>query len=86
MATPIIDFCIGFSQEEVEEILAEQKKELKKTISSYSESGSQIVKRRMDEIYSTISACQRALQKMDPELYGELHKTGISKVVTGFEF
>lgn len=68
MAT--IDYSIGFSKGEVEEILAVQKAELKKTLAAYANDGSTVTKRRIDEIHAIIAACQKALRKLDPETYG----------------
>ena len=56
------DYSIGFVREEVEEILAAQKAELKRTLAAWSESGSSITKRRIDEIHAIIAACQAALK------------------------
>ena len=68
MAAP--DYSIGFTREEVEEILAAQKAELKRTLAAWSESGSSVTKRRIDEIHAIIAACQAALRKLAPEVYG----------------
>lgn len=73
MAT--IDYSIGFTQNEVEEILTAQKAELKKTLAAYANDGSSVTKRRIDEIHAVIGACQKALQKMDPDAYGRQRKT-----------
>jgi hypothetical protein len=78
MAT--IDYSIGFTQTEVEEILTAQKGELKKTLAAYANDGSSVTKRRIDEIHAVIGACQRALQKLAPETYGKPLKTS----ATGF--
>ena len=67
---PHIDYSIGFTQAEVEEILAVQKAELKKTLAAYANDGSTVTKRRIDEIHAIIAACQKALRKLDPETYG----------------
>src|SRR6185436_20843020 len=64
------DYSIGFTREEVEEILAAQKAELKRTLAAWSESGSSVQKRRIDEIHAIIAACQAALRKLAPESYG----------------
>jgi len=69
-----IDYTIGFTTSEVEEILTTQKKELKKTLASYANDGSSVTKRRIDEIHSIIAACQSALQKLDPARYGKARK------------
>lgn len=74
------DYSIGFTQTEVEEILTELKKELKKTISQYSDAGTQVIRQKTEDIHSKIATCQRALQKMDPDQYGSLHKTSASRV------
>ena len=44
------DYSIGFTEDEVLEILSVQKDELKKTLQSFSDSGSSATKRRLDEI------------------------------------
>lgn len=75
-----IDYSIGFTQAEVEEILTAQKAELKKTLAAYANDGSSVTKRRIDEIHTIIGACQRALQKLAPETYGKALKTS----ATGF--
>lgn len=75
-----IDYSTGFSKDEVEEILAVQKAELKKTLAAYANDGSTVTKRRIDEIHAIIAACQRALRKLDPETYGRPVRT----VRTGF--
>lgn len=64
-----IDYSIGFAVHEIEEILAIQKAELKKTLAAYASDGSSVSKRRVDEIHAIIGACQRALQKLDPHKY-----------------
>lgn len=75
-----IDYSIGFTQEEVEEILTTQKAELKKTLAAYANDGSSVTKRRIDEIHDIITACQKALQKLAPEIYGK----GLKASQTGF--
>lgn len=75
-----IDYSIGFTQTEVEEILATQKAELKKTLAAYANDGSSVTKRRIDEIHAIIAACQKALQRLAPETYGKPLKTS----TTGF--
>ena len=65
-----IDYSIGFTQQEVEEILTVQKAELKKAMASFSESGSSVTKRSISDIHEIINACQAALQTMDPATYG----------------
>ena len=78
MPTP--DYTIGFTREEVEEILATQKAELKRTLAAWSESGSSITKRRIDEIHAIIAACQTALRKLAPEVYGRSARVAASSV------
>ena len=75
------DYSIGFTREEVEEILAAQKAELKRTLAAWSESGSAVTKRRVDEIHAIIEACQRALKKLAPEVYGRPVRVATSEVV-----
>lgn len=67
----VIDYSVGFTQAEVEAILAAQKKELLKTQAAYASDGSSVSKRRLDEIHSIIRACQDALKKLDPATYGK---------------
>ena len=74
------DYSIGFTREEVEEILAAQKAELKRTLAAWSESGSSITKRRIDEIHAIIAACQTALRKLAPEIYGRTVRVATSEV------
>jgi len=80
MATQIPDYTIGFTEAEVLDILAVQKAELKKTMQQWQESGSQVLKRRLDETNMIISACQRALRKLNPEQYGRNHRVGQSQI------
>ena len=75
-----IDYSIGFTATEVEEILAVQKTELKKTLAAYADNGSSVSKRRIDEIHAIIDACQRALQKLDPQKYPRTVRLGGSFV------
>jgi hypothetical protein len=65
----LVDYSIGFTVSEVEEILVAQKAELKKTVAAFSDSGSSVTKRRIDEIHAVIAACQSALQRLDPVRY-----------------
>ncbi|EDY21055.1 hypothetical protein CfE428DRAFT_1348 [Chthoniobacter flavus Ellin428] len=78
MAAP--DYSIGFTREEVEEILAAQKAELKRALAAWQESGSTITKRRIDEIHAIIEACQIALKKLAPEVYGKRARVDTSAV------
>lgn len=78
------DYSIGFTVAEVEAILTTNKAELTKMLASYSDSGSQAVRRRLDEVNLTISACQRALQKLCPARYGRSSRVGYSSVSEGF--
>jgi hypothetical protein len=73
MAT--INMSKNFTIEEVEEILAENKKVLKKIMMSYSESGSQVTYQRMEDTEKKIAACQAALSKLDPITYGKTRRT-----------
>jgi hypothetical protein len=79
MSTP--DYSIGFTQQEVEEILAAQKAELKRTLAAWSDSGSSVSKRRLDEIHAIIGACQSALRKLAPETYSTPIRVGTSEVI-----
>ena len=79
MAAP--DYAIGFTQQEVEEILAAQKEELKRTLAAWSESGSTVTKRRIDEIHAVIEACQKALRRLAPQIYGRPVRVGTSEII-----
>ena len=78
------DYSIGFTEEEVLEILSVQKAELKKTLQSFSDSGSSATKRRLDEIKSIISGCQLALRKLNPRKYGHSNRIQHSDLSGGF--
>ena len=73
-----IDYSIGFTRDEVVEILDVHKAELKKTLASWSDSGSSVTKRRIDEIHLVIAACQDALRKLAPEEFGTARRIAIS--------
>ena len=77
------DYSIGFTRAEVEEILAAQKAELKRTLAAWSDSGSAVTKRRIDEIHAVIEACQKALRRLAPGVYGRPSRVATS-VVFGF--
>lgn len=74
-----------FTQVELEEILDSLKTELKRTIASYSESGTQVISQRTDDIHKKIAACIRALRKKDPDTYGTDNKTAVSVVPSTFD-
>ncbi len=78
MAMP--DYTVGFTTAEIEEILAVQKAELKKTLAAYANDGSTVTKRRLDEIHTIIGACQRALRRLDPVTYPPPVRVGVSSV------
>lgn len=78
MAAP--DYTVGFTREEVEDILATQKAELKRTLAAWSESGSAVTKRRVDEIHAIIEACQKALRRLAPQVYGRPVRVAASEV------
>ena len=80
MANNIPDYTVGFTEGEVLEILTIQKAELKKTMQQWQDSGSQVWKRRLDEINLIITACQRALRKMNPMKYGRNRRVGQSQI------
>jgi hypothetical protein len=71
MMKDVIDYSVGFTQEEVEAILAVQKKELLKTQAAYASDNSSVNKRRIEEIHSIIRACQDALKILAPGTYGK---------------
>lgn len=73
MAT--LDMTTGFSAEEVLEILTENKKVLKKLMMSFSETGSQVTYKRLEDTKEIIAACQFALKKLDPFTYGKSRRT-----------
>jgi hypothetical protein len=71
----MIDYSVGFSVAEIEEILAVHKAELKKTLTAYANDGSSYTKRHIDEIHTVIKACQDALVKLAPEKYARKGRT-----------
>lgn len=73
-----VDYSIGFTRDEVVEILDVHKAELKKTLASWSDSGSSVSKRRIDEIHLVIAACQDALRKLAPTEFGTTRRIAIS--------
>lgn len=79
----VVDYSIGFTVPEVEEILSVQKAELKKTLAAYSNDGSSVSKRRLDEIHSIIRACQDALVKLAPDTYAKPKRTAMQSAVVG---
>jgi len=78
MAAP--DYSIGFTRQEVEDILDTQKAELSRTLAAWQESGSAVTKRRIDEIHAIIEACQKALRRLAPEVYGRPIRVATSEV------
>ncbi|QYY34598.1 hypothetical protein [Ruficoccus sp. ZRK36] len=79
----VIDYSIGFTVPEIEEILAVQKAELKKTQAAYANDGSSVSKRRLDEIHAIIRACQDALVKLAPETHARPKRTAMQSGVIG---
>ena len=75
-----IDYSIGFTRAEVEEIFTIHKAELKKTLASWTDSGSAVTKRRLDEIHIVIAACQTALRKLAPDDFGHSRRVAQSSV------
>ena len=80
----VVDYSIGFSVPEIEEILSAQKAELKKTQAAYANDGSSVSKRRLDEIHAIIRACQDALVKLAPDTYSKPKRTAIQSAVVGY--
>ena len=79
----VVDYSIGFTVPEIEEILSAQKAELKKTQAAYANDGSSVSKRRLDEIHAIIRACQDALAKLAPDAYAKPKRTAIQSAVVG---
>ena len=73
-----LDFTTGFTLEEVEGILAQNKKILNKLMVSFSESGSQVTYKRLEDVKEIISACQKSLRTLDPTTYGTRRRTAQS--------
>lgn len=65
-----LDFTTGFTQPEVEAILAENKKLLSRLTTQFTESGSSMTYRRLADVKEVIAAAQAALRVMDPATYG----------------
>ena len=80
----VADYYTGFSQAEVEAIFAAQKQELSKALQAYSEGGTQVTKRRLDEVNAILAACQAALFKFDPVAYPRTRKRVSSSRVVGY--
>ena len=80
MAQNVPDFYTGFTQVEVEEMLATYKAELKNVLASYSTTGDSVTKIRRDELFDLIKGCQRALKRFDPDTYGRSYRAVISRV------
>lgn len=80
MANPLPDYSIGFTQVEVEAIFAAQKAELAKVLAAYSEGGSSVTKRQIADIHLVLTACQKALQKLDPTTYPMRRRVAVSTV------
>lgn len=80
----VIDYSIGFTTAEVEDILAAQKKELLKTQAAYASDGDSVNKRRLEEIHSIIRACQDGLVKLDPATYAPKRRRTIQAGVSGY--
>ena len=78
---PVADYSTGFTRAEVEQILSIHKAELTKTLASWTDSGSAVTKRRLDEIHAVIAACQDALRKLAPDIYGRPARVAQSVVL-----
>ena len=65
------DYYTGFTQAEVEAILAVQKGELRKALQAYTENGTSVTKRALDAVNLIIAGCQKALKKFAPETFGD---------------
>ena len=66
-----LDLTIGWTQAEIENLLSKQKQLLLKLTVQFSDSGSTVTYRRIEEAEKIIKACQDALVKLDPAAYGE---------------
>ena len=78
-----MDYANADSPSQAAEVLvhvAAQKAELKRTLAAWSESGSAVTKRRIDEIHAIIEACQKALRRLAPEIYGRPVRVATSEV------
>jgi ElaB/YqjD/DUF883 family membrane-anchored ribosome-binding protein len=65
-----VDYTIGFTQAELEQILAVHKAELLKVLASWSDGAGSVTKLRRAELEKTLGEVQDALKKLDPETYG----------------
>lgn len=74
------DYYTGFTQDEVESMLATFKAELKKVIAAYASGGDSVTRIRRDELRLEVLGCQRALKKFDPVTYGRRHRSMTSRV------
>ena len=75
-----IDYSIGFTREEVEEILAAQKAELKCTLAAWSESSSSVQKRRLTRSTRSSPHAKRA-GRLAPGINGRPVHVGTSEVI-----
>ena len=66
-----LDLTIGWTQAEIENLLSKQKQLLLKLTVQFSDSGSTVTYRRIEEAEKIIKACQDALVKLDPATYRE---------------
>ena len=53
---------------------------LTRSLAAWSESGSSVTKRRIDEIHAIIAACQAALRKLAPDVHGRTAHVVTSEV------
>lgn len=80
----VADYYTGFTQAEVEAILAVQKVELTKALQAYSESNTSVTKRALDDVNAIIAACQAALRRFDPVTYGKRKSPFVRTGVYGY--
>ncbi|NDD52885.1 hypothetical protein EBZ39_03225 [bacterium] len=76
-------FVVGFTQEEVEDILAKAKTFLLegKTLMSWGESGSSASKEFAMPVREVLDECQHALRILDPGTYGRQRSVGTTVVL-----
>ena len=71
MAAPVPDYYTGFTQADVEAILAVQKGELRHALQKpYIENGKSVTKRAPDAVNLIIAGCPKALKEFDSVTYG----------------
>lgn len=81
-----VDYTVGFTQAELEQILAVHKAELLKVLASWSDGAGSVTKIRRAEVEGTIAQVQDALKKLDPATYGGASDRRVAQSVMSATF